>query len=248
MRTLALSHRRGLGHGVLLLVVAACWSLGAVPAQAQLVWDLANPGNNPANGYTITQITSNNGLRVGDKLFDNFAVIPQTATGVPDPSNIFIKGFVSGIDIGLEFNGLWIYSGSGANVTQNISWDVTADNPFQIIGAEFDLTGFSVTGSGFVNIVEDIDRVLPQPTLDIANLLVGSTSTFDSADWSTNPGGATKIHVVKDIIVGRTSSELAGTAQLTQFRQTFVQVPEPGTLVLAAAGLALMAGRRRKAC
>ncbi len=242
MSLVTVSPLRGLHAIVAALAMVAI----SATAQAQIVWDLNNPGNNPVNGYSITDITAGGGLRVGDKVFDQFDVEPSNLAGTPTPSQIFIKGFAVGSSIGLDFNSSWLYPGTGGNIVQNIEWVVTADTPFQIIGAEFDLIGYSFTNDGFISIVEDIDRLIPLPQAGIANLIVGasalSTDLFDSAVFVP---GVTSIRVVKDIIVG-SGTENPGTAELTRFTQTFVQVPEPGTLALAGAGLVLMGVRRRR--
>ncbi|MBB6431196.1 PEP-CTERM sorting domain-containing protein [Algisphaera agarilytica] len=220
-------------------------------AQAQLVVDINNPMD-----YTIQEIIDGGGLRVGDKVFDEFEIVSTGTTGItlPDADSVKVKGGVdSEGNIELEFFGGWV-AGTNELINSTIEFCVTADSPFLIEAVELSMQNFAAFGQGQVNIAENIFLDEDETIIGIAppflnTFYEGNSGTLVNLDTATVvPGPQSKLYVSKDITVRDLSDgQSPSAAHLSRFTQTFIQIPEPGTVVLFLSGGALLMMRRREA-
>lgn len=241
-----LSHKWSMKMFAAAAAIASC-SLGTT--QAQLVVDLNNPMD-----YTIQEIIDGNGLRVGDKVFDDFSIVSTGTTGItlPDAASVKVKGGLdSGGNIELEFFGGWV-AGTGELINSTIEFTVEADSPFLIQAVELSMQNFAAFGQGQVNIAENIFLNEDETIIGIAppflnTFYEGNTGTLVNLDSATIvPGPQSKLYVSKDITVRDLSDgNQASSAHLSRFTQTYIQIPEPGTVVLFLSGGALLMMRRR---
>lgn len=226
------------------LVAIAALTVLQTQARAVLNWNFNSP---PANGYTIQEIIDNQGLRVGDKVFTSFDVVSFGTGGAlaPQATDIRVRGFIEDDgSIGLDFNGAW-FANIGQAVNTTIEFAVTADDPFVIDGVGLSLDAVGGLGNGAISIAEQVEdvpggTVLTDPTLFVFYQRNNPFNQFDDFG-SFDP--IKSIYVTKDITV---TSGGQGIAHLSKFSQTFRQVPEPGTLVLAAGGMLVVLTRRRR--
>jgi len=241
-----------------LLVVVAF----AIPASGAMIWDFAQP---PVDSPTIAEIQAAGGLIVGDKLFDDFRVTSVAVPGAlaPDASAIAVTAVKVGDDYGLRFNGGWVApAGQSANTT--IKFHVAVVDPFLSQGwllkdNALYMTAFGIlpqSANGSISISEnvyasDIDQGHSDP---VANKMVyyisdSNKHLYDESDFLDSSGNLltlSEIWVVKDIIVfGGPGSN--GLAHLSEFFQTFSQVPEPAAIFVLACGSVMVIRRRRRA-
>jgi hypothetical protein len=225
---------------LLSVVALVAWiGVASQSALAQLTWQ-----SQPQDGYTIQEIIDAGGLQVGDKLFHSFDVVSVASVGVikPDASTITVRGFIDiNGDVSIEFNGGWAVF-PGESLDTNIDFAVTAGPGWYIEGVELALGTFGAVGNGRLTISEVIrdqdknfiDSMLVFHRANPLLQLLQDSSTFDPLKT---------IYVSKDILLQGSTN---GVVQLSRFTQTFKQVPEPGTLALAALGTSLILFRRRR--
>jgi hypothetical protein len=117
---------------------------------------------------------------------------------------------------------------AGPGQTQNTRFDfdvavLAGGNP--IIDSELNLTGFGVIESGMIVIRQDL--------LDnMGNPVGGPNLVFDSA-----PLARATFAPPLNRLTSSTGIFLTGTANITEFREDFSQVPEPFALTLFGLGL-----------
>jgi len=242
------------------LVLTLSASLGSA---AIIIADLTDPDDS----YTIAEVIAAKGIQVGDKLFDEFVVTPSgTATAVsPGADAIVVTGnqTLPG-DYGLRFNGGW-GAGGGQEADTTIKFRVSIIEPFLSQGwviedNELWITAKGVSqtlNGGIVSISEDVYLTDPAdgPVDPIANKHVFYATPTDQklSDHAYfmqggQPVVATEIWVVKDVYVSGGLGE-TGVAHLSEFYQSFSQVPEPATVVVllvGGAGLLFSRHRRRR--
>ncbi len=216
------------------------------------------------NGYTIQEIIDAGGIIIGDKLFDSFYVSTTNSFGAtaPGPSEIAITpiqilkgGAPLGGDFGMDFSGLW-WAPGGTLADSVIEFHVQITDKYADLGYKIKDNGLFIrakgnsTADGGISITEDVYAEPLSSMVDpIANKHVWFISEadqqlFDEAEFTP----VVEMWIVKD--VGASGGTVAGgAASLSSFRQTFSQIPEPGTLVLlgfGAIGLAAYAWRKRR--
>jgi hypothetical protein len=203
--------------------------------------------------YTIAQIIARGGIIIGDKLFDSFSV---TDTGLaPDASNIKITpvqvlyaGAPFGGDYGMTFNGLWsALANSMADSTIVFRASILPayaargyafkDNSLWLSG----YGGSNTPGSGAVSVSENLYANHPSSGgPSFADKFVYYHTSADNQLRDTQSfAPITQMWVVKD--VGAFGGPV-GMVHLSEFYQTFSQVPEPGTFVLVVIGAVTLGG------
>ena len=245
-----------------LSAVAVLWFCCACALGDVIVWDFANP---PAQGPTIQEVIDAGGIQVGDKLFDEFDVTTADTQGTvaPGADAIVLTGVQVQGDYGLRFNGGW--SAGGQEIADTtILFQVSIVEPwlsqgFLIKDNALWITAFGVSGTGQGGIVSVSENVYalnprtnppkpPDDNMPLANKYVYYRSDtdmelYDSADF----GMLTSMWVLKDVVANG-GDLTTGSAHLSEFFQTFSQIPEPGTLgVLVLGAVAVLIRRRRLA-
>ncbi len=229
----------------LFVVVSVIAVLGAYCPGA-IIYDLSDP----TVSYTLTEVNAADGLKVGDKLFSNFLADTTKTQGAVAPGlgEIAIRGIEVNGDFGLIFSGLW-QAASGQVADTAITFKVTAGDGYLIKDNGLKLLGYGATNGGSVSVAEVVYSGEPSSSPAIAHKFVNYTN--DGTNWYGNLEDhqeftpMQEIWVVKDVgASGGTDPE--GFSQISQFQQTFSQIPEPATMgLLAIGGLTLLSRRRR---
>ncbi len=230
------------------LVGAVCLTVmlvaSASTSWAAIIYDFGNPQD-----YTLSAVIAAGGIKVGDKLFDNFQVTTNKSTGAvaPDASGISVRGVLQSGDYGLRFNGGWS-AAQNQIADSTIKYKVTADDPFLIKDNTLMISAFGAVNGGIVSVSENLYLQNPDVVINppIANELVYYVSATNQGLVSSGTFSPTaSVWVVKDVIANG-GVDPNGLGHLSEFYQTFSQVPEPATMAVLAAG-ALLALRRRRA-
>lgn len=230
----------------------------------------STPGNpdmlSDLNSYTIAEIEAAGGIIIGDKLFDLFtvrttnsfnAVAPGADEILITPIQILKAGAPLGGDFGMIFNGAW--SAPAEQLADStIQFHASILPEYVEMGYAFKdnslwITAYGVannTDAGAVSVSENLYATHPgQGDPAFANKFVYYKSPTDNYlldEKDFDP--ITEMWVIKDVVAyGGVGT--VGMAHLSEFYQTFSQVPEPGTLVLlgfGAIGLAAYAWRKRR--
>jgi len=211
----------------LVLSLALPLSAGAIPLQ-QVIDD---GGFTTANGVT----------------FSNFSVsITGALAGSLSASQLELTFEGSGASAGFSLTGP-ISAADGELGDVFLSFSVTSEQA--IVGAL--LSALNVADGG-LGALASVDELIRSGTGSVLGVLSTSDSggpcdgTFDD---ELSFAGQTTLSVLKDILVD--SSILGGgpggSARISFVSQTFVLVPEPGTLLLVLGGLAAVGWRRRSA-
>ncbi len=186
------------------------------------------------------------GCTIGNLRFSNFALLAQPTDSIPFAS-ISVTPFAMGANnIGLDF-GVNQSDGPGVPFLDNlISYRVTALGG-SITGASLFFTGSSSTGDGVVTVIENLcigGLFLGVDGVSLCSgiprdLIVVNIGGIADPMMSVAFLSAGALAVVTDIGV---DGGLAGTASLQSASNRFRFVPEPGTLLLMAAGLLALFG------
>ena len=206
------------------IILAVC-----VPAQATLLSDLLVPG------ATITS---------GDKLFSNFQNWAVEGGNV-NAADVTVSAYQNLINLeyGLEFTSgaLKLDSAGGLNVS--FDYIVQSTLPGYLI-SDNTLTSMGTAGSGGIWILE-YAKDAEDETKTLASKLNTLQETFEITTAHvvyTNPVVA--VHVYTEINLSWEGGAAAGPS-LTEFTQTFSQVPEPATITLLGLAGVIMLRRRR---
>lgn len=188
-------------------------------------------------------IASGESLVVGDKIFDDFSFLSQDFMS----SDVLVTPVLDEYGYGLRFTGEWSAVGEETvGFVIQFTAEVAQESQQLISDVHLRYNG-AYLGSGYSEVVEtvldfDTDAVLGQ--IMVNNPPPVLEAGFDLAEPTT------KITVIKDVqIIG----DDAGHRRLSENRasisfidQTFSQIPEPGTVLLVAAGIfgLCLTGRR----
>ena len=216
--------------GVIPLVMAGlAW---CAISSAEIVTNLA-PGQSVDLGSYLDP--SGKAILIGDKLFDDFFYSAGgTTTNLLPAGAITLSALSNSVGFGLSF-------GAPFNTTNNvlkdfiIKYSVTVTNaPFLISDIHMTYNGTIISGgynsvtetafdaAGFgVNVLGQIDVHNPPPQLQ-ASLVFAQAQA--------------KIFVEKDILLG--GSNPGDSSSISIINQTFSQIPEPSSIMLAITGLA----------
>jgi PEP-CTERM motif-containing protein len=190
---------------------------------------------------SLTSLTNGGVIIVGDKAFSDFGV-----SGDPFASNITVEGIEAGGDFGIQFGGT-IASSLGNPMDLTLMYQVSVTNSANLIsGANLSFNGtVNPPGStGFATVVEQIftnNGVNPygQMSVSVNGLGQGNLST-NMVITPPQP----LLDIDKDVEV---DAFLPADSSISTINQTFTQVPEPSTMMLAIAGLSgLFLLRRRR--
>jgi len=265
------SHARTTVALIALLFVAVLATLapvdtarGAIIAELQPVQGVPDLLRD-SNTYTIQEIIDSGGIVIGDKLFDLFAVrttksVNAAAPGAGEigitPIQILKPGAPLGGDFGMIFNGPW---SAPANQFADSTIEFRASILPEWVDAGYAfkdnslwITAFGVgnnTDAGQVSVSENLYKNHPSAgEAPFSNKYAYYVSDDDQQlrdDQDFEP--ITQMWVIKDV-VAYGGLGTVGSVHLSEFYQTFSQVPEPNALVLlTSAGLCgLIALRRRR--
>ena len=238
---------------VLVLGTASTFASGSIIA------DLNNPVS-----YSIADVTAAGGIIVGDKLFDGFRVTTTSSSGTiaPGPDAIAVTGIQIQGDYGLRFNGPWS-AAAGQLADSTIKFRASIIEPWVSQGWVLKdnalwMTAMGVSPTldgGMVSVSENVyafdpDLGFSQP---IANKFVyyindNNNNLYDERDFA-DAGGLVQlpeVWVIKDVVTNGGLPQGVGVAHLSEFFQTFSQVPEPGTFsLLVLGGLGILVRKRR---
>jgi hypothetical protein len=193
---------------------------------------------NLTNGSTINFSNLGTGqfsILVGDKLFSDFSISDYNST------NLDVKGIIEdGGDYGIQLQGPFFSMNGSMDVT--LSYTVSVTNSANLIsGANLSFNGFEFGSNGVAEVTE---------TVDTNNSLYGDMSVYASpgsnvlaASLAINPPQS-QLELSKDVF---TYAINLSFASISTINQSYMQVPEPSTMMLAVAGLTgLLLLRRRK--
>jgi len=218
----------------------------------------------PTDSYTIAEVIQAKGIIVGDKLFDEFRVTDSNSqfAVAPGAGAIKVTGILVGGDYGLRFNGPWSAT-AGQLADSTIAFRVSIIEPdlsegWLIKDNALWITAFGVSNTvqgGIVSVSEQVYASDPaagftEPIANKAVYYVDDTNKWlydekDFVDASGAPLELPEVWVIKDVIANGGYGE-TGIAHLSEFYQTFSQIPEPGAMaLLGLGGLAMLIRRRR---
>jgi hypothetical protein len=235
------------------VVMSACLAM-VVPAQAAIVADFVNP-----QAYSLTDVNVAGGIIVGDKLFDDFTVTTTKSVGAVAPglaeiavTGVYINSGGVQNELGLKFNSGWSAQ-TNQIADSTITFRVGILEPqlsqgFLIVDNSLWIDAYGASAGAIVSVSENVYLTDPRlgPATSVANKLVWysktSENTFDHEDFAVP---AAEIWVVKDVIANG-GVDANGLGHLSQFYNTFSQVPEPATLALLGLGGLAAAWRRKR--
>ena len=201
------------------------------------------------------------GMQVGDKLFSNFSIVSYTSgvlAVVPSASRIQVSGVYIDGRYGIRFSAPWI-AGSEAVVNSMISFKVSVlpESGMYIAGNLFALTASNVgSEGGRISAVETVwdaepgslgaNRLSSLGLLDAANSGNQKLTGYREFYIDGSPVSVKEIWVTKDItLLGGREGE-SGVTHLSEFTQTFSQVPEPASAGMLSSGIILAMLRRSR--
>jgi len=194
---------------------------------------------NLTNGSTINFSNLGTGqfsVLVGDKLFSDFSLAGYTA------SNLVIKGIIeNGDDYGIQIQGGFFAMNGVMEV--NLGYAVTVTNSNNLIsGANLSFNGFEFGSNGVAEVTESVYTNTSFLYGDMS-VYASPSSNLLSTTMAINPPQQS-LDIDKDVIDYAINLSFAS---ISTINQSFIQVPEPSTIVLSLAGIVtFLFVRRRK--
>jgi len=207
--------------------------MGAVPLFAQ-----------PIYTGTLADLAANNGtLTIGDKTFSGFSYLASSDLTSFDPSQITVKASIGS-------DGVYYLTWSG-NIALTTFGTATADLKLNYIvsasAGMIDMIDQAYTGSAQGGGLLAVDETAAIG--DFGGTVVGQ-SHLTALDVSDPPAEindvlnivppGTLLYVTKDISLDAVASPSGSLVTISQVSQSFHQVPEPDTLLLASLGGGLL--------
>jgi hypothetical protein len=206
------------------------WSLALAVAAFLPLEGACSPAR--AGPITLQDLLEGQTIRVADKEFSGFAAFTSVVAGgaVPvNPSAVMVEPFTSAFGVGLRFLGGTEFNALVGSQVTSFRYSVSSLLP--IVDFELGMSG-GVGETGGVSVLETIR--------DPGGNLLESETVFLNPDDSklqamgTFPGQFT-LDVNKSIRV-------SGPGGVSEFFQTFSQIPEPPTLTLLGIGTLCLVG------
>jgi hypothetical protein len=203
-------------------VVAVPW-MGTASAAIVPLSDLLN-------GQTITS---------GDKVFSNFTY--RKTGDMPSAPGVNVETIQDANgDYGLRFQGAFLDQPGGDASDALVTFDVSVANAgWTIDGVTLSANPAVFNGAGLASVTETFVPTIIDDKLVVYDFGGGDDLLLDQISFAS---GYASLPVQKDVILHATGD--TGAVTMSFFDQTFSQVPEPSSLVLAIAGL-LCLGRIR---
>lgn len=222
-------------------------------APAAIIVDILDP--TPPTLQELMALPQGQGYLVGDKLFSDFTWLDSSQGGAnpPRPEAINVQGvlvhYPHGSEHGLRFTGFWAATG-GQLVDTLITFNVTATGNDHIIDNTLWMPNGDGSAGGLAAITETAydGQGGALPGLDQFGREVIGKFVFASDDAQRRLhhveyySAHETLQIRKDIGVNGGGT---GVAAISEFFQTFSQVPEPSSLLVLVAGAALIIRRRR---
>jgi hypothetical protein len=208
--------------------------------------------------YTMDQLLLGEEIPVRDKVFSNFSweVAADPNVTVPAPSAINVWGVIVEIGDRTEY-GLRVQGGFSAGTGEVadflFGFDVAILPNFPelyIVDNTLAMTQAGAAGSAEVQITETVVDVNGALVIDRPKHVYITKDLYKPVDHKQLEGQYKWLHVEKDILVSGISPNDPdpdpSVAHLSEFYNTFSQIPEPATMsLLGLGGLALLRRRRR---
>lgn len=182
------------------------------------------------SSITLDQLIAGQTLTVGDKLFDNFSYTISPGGNMPAANTVIVQGIQdSAGNYGILFTGAFTDLFGGTASDALLKFQVSVLDPSKSIVATNLFGDPTVTGSGIASVTETF---VPLP--GSMNIFDNTSHTGTDSATHTLASGVQTLSVQKDILAFVANAN--SSAGLTQIGQTFVQTPEPATLVLLMTG------------
>jgi hypothetical protein len=214
------------------------------------VFTTAGPASaNPLNGvlgqqYIVSDIIAANGIYIGGILFDSFSVVTTKSSGsvAPDATEISVTPVQISGSYGMQFDAVWNAAGGGL-ADSTIEFRATAPSPsYAFTGNDLWLTAYGIAGTnppGIVAVSENLyasnPATIPPPKSFVNELAYYRNDSDNQTSVEGSFAPVTQMWVIKDVGANGGVGD-TGVAHLSQFYQTFTQVPEPSTIVLLGIG------------
>lgn len=203
---------------------------------------------NPGQTINLSQLVNTNlaGVEIGDKLFSDFSV-SFSANNAFTCSDLQLTALSNQVGFGISFSGPMSALG---NVTKDVvfRFSVAVTNSSQLISdVHLDYNG-TVNGAGFSTVTETVlTGGFGGTLIDQINVFNLGGTNFQLSAAANLPTPEQKIYIEKDVIFGGGAAGNQNASFISIIDQTFSQVPEPSTMLLAVTGLViLLFGKRRK--
>ena len=185
----------------------------------------------------MANLTNGQTLVVGDKAFTDFSI-----SGDFNANHVMVTPIIENGDFGIRFSGALVSGGNPMDLILGYQVSVT-NSPNLIADANLLFNGVVVNGPGLAEITEQVYTNNNDFYGQMFVFATESNSVLSASLPITPPQPFLNIN--KDVLI---TAELPAFSSISTIDQTFTQVPEPSTLVLAAAGIAGLTVLRRRRC